>query len=305
MRTSRSSSSGSRAAAVCSKRGEVSSSFAGSPTQSWMPASREPPAAQLRRRALGMHDAAPGGHPVDVARANRLHRAEAVAMQDLAFEEIGHRGKADVRMRPHVEAFARRERHRAHLVKEHERTDRALARCRQRPAHFEAAAEVTRARNEQSVEHVGQNSTMPIHVPLGDVAHVIQLAIAPVFLLTAVGTVLNVLANRLGRTVDRRRALVAALPELDAAEAERARAELGCNDQRARLTYVSISLAVLSALLICLLIAMAFVDAVVSIDLGQLIAMLFVLAMLALIGSLTVFLREIFLGVNTPRCSVR
>ncbi|HZD19838.1 MAG TPA: DUF2721 domain-containing protein, partial [Burkholderiales bacterium] len=76
-------------------------------------------------------------------------------------------------------------------------------------------------------------------------------------------------------------------------------------DQRARLTYVSISLAVLSALLICLLIAMAFVDAVVSIDLGQLIAMLFVLAMLALIGSLTVFLREIFLGVNTPRCSVR
>jgi hypothetical protein len=146
---------------------------------------------------------------------------------------------------------------------------------------------------------------MPIHVPLGDVAHVIQLAIAPVFLLTAFGTVLNVLANRLGRTVDRRRALVAALPQLDAAEAERARAELGCNDQRARLTYVSISLAVLSALLICLLIAMAFVDAVVSIDLGQLIAMLFVLAMLALIGSLTVFLREIFLGVNTPRCSVR
>jgi len=146
---------------------------------------------------------------------------------------------------------------------------------------------------------------MPIHAPLGDVAHVIQLAIAPVFLLTAVGTLLNVLVNRLGRTVDRRRVLVAALPGLDAAEAERAHAELGCNEQRARLTYVSISLAVLSALLICLLIAIAFVDALVTVDLGQLVAILFVLAMLALIGSLSVFLREIFLGVNTPRCSIR
>jgi len=146
---------------------------------------------------------------------------------------------------------------------------------------------------------------MPTHAPLGDIAHVIQLAIAPVFLLTAVGTVLNVLANRLGRTVDRRRVLVAALSRLDAAEAETARAELAINDRRTRLTYVSISLAVLSALLICLLIAIAFVDALVEVHLAQLIAILFVLAMLALIGSLSVFLREIFLGVNTPRCSVR
>ena len=146
---------------------------------------------------------------------------------------------------------------------------------------------------------------MPAPSALGDIAHVIQLAIAPVFLLTAVGTVLNVLANRLGRTVDRRRVLVAALPGLDAAEADKARAELSCNEQRARLTYVSISLAVLSALLICLLIAIAFVDALVTADLAQFVAILFVLAMLALIGSLTIFLREIFLGVNTPRCSVR
>ena len=146
---------------------------------------------------------------------------------------------------------------------------------------------------------------MPTHAPLGDIAHVIQLAIAPVFLLTAVGTVLNVLANRLGRTVDRRRVLVAALSRLDAAEAETARAELAINDRRTRLTYVSISLAVLSALLICLLIAIAFVDALVEVHLAQLIAILFVLAMLALIGSLSVFLREIFLGVNTPRCAVR
>src|SRR5581483_7716102 len=97
------------------------------------------------------------------------------------------------------------------------------ARRRQDAAHLEPVAEVARAGHEQSFEHVRQNSTMPIHAPLGDVAHVIQLAIAPVFLLTAVGTVLNVLANRLGRTVDRRRVLVAALAELDGVEVERAR----------------------------------------------------------------------------------
>ncbi len=146
---------------------------------------------------------------------------------------------------------------------------------------------------------------MPIQPPLSDIAHVIQLAIAPVFLLTAVGTFLNVLASRLGRTVDRRRVLVAVLASLDAAGAATARAELNTIERRARLSYVSIWLAVSSALLICVLIALAFIAALVAVHLAQLIAVLFVLAMLALIGSLAVFLREIFLGVNTPRCSVR
>ncbi|SRR5882672_4560416 len=146
---------------------------------------------------------------------------------------------------------------------------------------------------------------MPISTAMGDIAHVIQLAIAPVFLLTAVGTLLNVLTNRLGRTVDRRRVLVAALPQLDAALAADARAELQFNERRTRLIYLSISLAVMCALLICLLIAIAFVDALVPLDFAQLVAILFVLSMVALIGSLSVFLREIFLGVNTARVAIR
>lgn len=146
---------------------------------------------------------------------------------------------------------------------------------------------------------------MPFTSAMGDIAHVIQLAIAPVFLLTAVGTLLNVLASRLGRTVDRRRVLVAALPQLDAALAADARAELAFNDRRTRLIYVSISLAVMCALLICLLIAIAFLDALISADLSQLVAILFMLAMVALIGSLSIFLREIFLGVTTARVAIR
>jgi len=134
---------------------------------------------------------------------------------------------------------------------------------------------------------------------LGDIAHVIQLAIAPVFLLTAVGAILNVLVNRLGRSVDRRRTLVAALPQLDGTLTQSARGELTYVARRVKLIYGAILLAVLCALLICLLIGIAFMDALVASDLSQLVAVLFVLAMVALTGSLALFLREIYLGVST------
>jgi hypothetical protein len=145
---------------------------------------------------------------------------------------------------------------------------------------------------------------MPTTLHLGDVTHVIQLAIAPVFLLTAVGTLLNVLVNRLGRAVDRRRTLTASLPQLDAALCANAKDELNYVERRVRLIYTAILLAVVTALLICLLIAIAFLDALITADLSQLVAIFFMLAMLALIGSLSLFLREIYLGVNTVACPI-
>ena len=142
-------------------------------------------------------------------------------------------------------------------------------------------------------------------MPLSDISHVIQLAIAPVFLLTAIGTLLNVLINRLGRSVDRRRTLTASLPALDAGLAGDAQGELAYVHRRVRLIYTAILLAVGAALLICLLIAIAFLDALLASDLSQLVAILFMLAMLALIGSLALFLREVYLGVNTVACPIR
>lgn len=140
---------------------------------------------------------------------------------------------------------------------------------------------------------------MPLTLQLGDVPHVIQLAIAPVFLLTAVGTLLNVLVNRLGRSVDRRRALTGAMPRLDEESSVSVQRELAFVHRRVRLIYAAIFLAVAAALLICLLIGIAFIDALVAVDLSQIVAILFVLAMLALIGSLGLFLREVYLGVHT------
>jgi hypothetical protein len=145
---------------------------------------------------------------------------------------------------------------------------------------------------------------MPTLLPLNDISHVIQLAIAPVFMLTAIGTVLNVLAGRLGRSVDRRRALVAALPRLGVDIADVARAEVDFEIRRIRLIYRAITMAVLSALLVCLLIALAFIDAFVALNFNKLIAALFILSIIALIASLTIFLREIFLSLNSPRAPV-
>jgi hypothetical protein len=137
------------------------------------------------------------------------------------------------------------------------------------------------------------------HVP--EIAGVIQLAIAPVFMLTALGAIIGALNIRLGRAVDRRRDLEKKLPGMPGDELPSARAELEVIGRRIHFVYLSILFAVVSGLFICLLIAGAFLGAFVSVDISRTIAALFVAAMLALIACLLLFLREIFLAVSTPR----
>jgi Protein of unknown function (DUF2721) len=137
------------------------------------------------------------------------------------------------------------------------------------------------------------------HVP--EVFTVVQLAVAPVFLLTAIGTVIAALNIRLGRAVDRRRDLEAHLASMPAEEQASAREELAVIARRIRFVYYAITAAVTSGLFVCLLIAGAFIGAFVQVSLSYTIGAMFVLAMLALIASLLLFLREIFLAVSTPR----
>ncbi len=140
---------------------------------------------------------------------------------------------------------------------------------------------------------------LELHVP--EIAGVIQLAVAPVFMLTAVGAILAALNMRLGRAVDRRRILEERLHVMSDEEARTAREELETIARRVHLAYLAILFAVVSGLFICLLIASAFLGAFVKADLSYTIGTMFVLAMLALIACLLLFLREIFLAVGTPR----
>jgi hypothetical protein len=140
---------------------------------------------------------------------------------------------------------------------------------------------------------------MEPHIP--EITNVIQLAVAPVFMLTAVGTILAALNIRLGRAVDRRRVLEQGLAALSAGQLEDARAELAQIARRIRYVYLSIVCSVLSGLFVCLLIAGAFIGAFVAANLTRMVAALFVLAVASLTASLLLFLREIFLAVSTPR----
>ena len=136
---------------------------------------------------------------------------------------------------------------------------------------------------------------------INQISHVITLAIAPVFLLTAVGTLMGVLANRLARIVDRIRVLEDRLHEVDLTQLLPAREELESLRRRLRLIYFAVTCAVFCALFVGLLIVVAFVDAFLSVNLARFVGLLFVMAMLAFIGSLVVFLREIFLAVASTR----
>ena len=132
------------------------------------------------------------------------------------------------------------------------------------------------------------------HVP--QIAQVIQLSVAPVFLLAGVGAIMNAMSTRLGRAVDRARMLEADLPSADAAQAERIHVELESISRRARLITRAMALAVLCALLVTLLLIAAFVDAFAPADLSFVLAAIFVAALLAFSGSLLVFLREIIIA---------
>ena len=130
-----------------------------------------------------------------------------------------------------------------------------------------------------------------------DITHAIQLAVAPVFLLTAIATLITSLNNRLGRIVDRRRVLQERSVGLSDADTAETKIEQGLLSQRVRLVYLAIFFAVVSALMICLVVVSAFLGALLATDLARVVAILFILAMLALIACLGLFLREIFVAV--------
>ncbi|MDH5264271.1 MAG: DUF2721 domain-containing protein [Betaproteobacteria bacterium] len=134
-----------------------------------------------------------------------------------------------------------------------------------------------------------------------DITRVIQLAVAPVFLLTAIGTFINALTGRLGRAVDRRRKLEELLSAFEGETRSSMERELAILARRIKLVLWAIAFAVLSALLVCLLIGTAFLGAFVTLDLARPLASLFVMALGALTICLLAFLREVFLAAVADR----
>jgi len=130
----------------------------------------------------------------------------------------------------------------------------------------------------------------------------IQLAVAPVFLLTAIGAFLSVMTTRLGRAIDRARLLEAAISD-DPQQRAMTIADLAVLDRRMLLANRAVGLAVASALTVCILIATLFIDAVSPFHPNKFIPGLFILAITLLIASLTAFALEIRISIRTVRVS--
>lgn len=127
------------------------------------------------------------------------------------------------------------------------------------------------------------------------IAHAIQLAVTPVFLLAGVGAMLNVLANRLARIVDRGRALHDRLHH-DADQPRELDRELKVIGLRMKVVNGAILLCTLCALLICTVVAVIFLGTITAAGHADAIAMLFIAAMGCLIAALFAFLLEIYLA---------
>ena len=138
-----------------------------------------------------------------------------------------------------------------------------------------------------------------MEIRLGEIGHIIQLSIAPVFLLTGVGTNMLVLTNRRARISDRSRALDEREESADIQiPDERREQEMEILFRRAQKINRAITLSTTCALLICVVVAALFLGDALNLRLGTLIATLFVLAMVALTGSFIYLLREILLATE-------
>ena len=127
-----------------------------------------------------------------------------------------------------------------------------------------------------------------------DIARVIQVALAPAFLLTGVASLLNVFVNRLARIVDRTRAL-----EIRVEPGGESPAELEVLRLRAELVRWAITLGTGAALFVSLVIGFAFLGFLLGMNFALVVAVLFVAAMTALTFALGLFLREVTLAVGS------
>jgi Flp pilus assembly protein TadB len=134
-----------------------------------------------------------------------------------------------------------------------------------------------------------------------DGSRAIQLALAPVFLLTSIAGILNVITGRLSRIVDRGRQLTEAAADSVKIEFDDRLTELRNLERRRRLAGVAITATTLAALLTCVVIVLLFVEVLLGVPMKWLEGLIFSLATTALVVGLTYFLREVHLATRTVR----
>ncbi len=142
---------------------------------------------------------------------------------------------------------------------------------------------------------------LPTLGPVDAIAHNIQLAVAPVFLLSGIAGILNVLTTRLARVVDRARHIEADIASYDAPKRERALDDLAILDRRMVTVQYAVAMCTLSALFVCLVVAILFVGDLFPFHGSAVVATLFVGAMILLSAGLVLFLVEVWIATRSVR----
>mgnify|MGYP006194886533 CR=1 FL=1 len=138
---------------------------------------------------------------------------------------------------------------------------------------------------------------------VGTIAGIIQLSIAPVFLLAGIAGILNVMASRLARIVDRARSLESHVPTADADVRKLELDELVVLDRRMTMSHWAIGLCTTAALLVCLVVMVLFVADLTALAFAVPVSLLFIAAMLSVTLGLLLFLAEVTLATRWVRVS--
>ncbi|MDB5258695.1 MAG: hypothetical protein JWM14_3390 [Chitinophagaceae bacterium] len=136
---------------------------------------------------------------------------------------------------------------------------------------------------------------------ISNISQAIELALGPVFLLTGIAGMLNVMSGRLSRIIDRGRSLTERLIDNPSVHQENINKELIILERRRYFTSLAITSCTVSALLVCLVIVTLFCEAMFNVPLSWIIGYLFILAILALVVGLAFFLREVHQSAKTVR----
>lgn len=136
---------------------------------------------------------------------------------------------------------------------------------------------------------------MPVMQPntVSTIAQTIQLSLSPVFMLTGIGALLNVLVGRMARVVDRVRDLEKLHPLSSGPDRDRYVSELRILDRRIKVINFGLFLAVSSAVMTCLVVAELFVAELIGLRIATIVALSFTAAMLLLIAALVSFIIEV------------
>jgi len=136
---------------------------------------------------------------------------------------------------------------------------------------------------------------------IGNVSHVVQLAVAPVFLLVAIASMLTLFTNRLSRIIDRSRVLTNALESTPTEQVAHLHAELRILSRRSKHISMAITLCTITALLVCTVVVILFLGNFFQFGIAIPVALLFITAMLLIVAAFLIFLREILIATGNLR----